>query len=389
MSYPSLAGMRVLDFGIITAGASTSAMLADLGAEVIKIEGPDYIDPFRVWTGQASAAQWWNASPHYAFTNRNKRNFCVDLKTPEGKALVLDLAASCDIVVENFRTGALDRLGLGFGELSRRRPNLVMASISSQGATGPEASSVSFGSTLEASCGLSSMIRGGDGAPLISGHGLNYPDQIASLFAVGMILCALVDRETRGQPVHLDISQRELAAYMLGEYLMAAPDAQAPAGPGAPSAAQQLVRCEDGLWVALTVPSPAVMERVAAALSLAPARFAQQLSAWAATQASQAAVSALRAAGVSAEPCRTAAGLLDDDTAGSPAFARDPAGRPVKGLPWQSGARSAGVDRAAPGLGADNHFVACEILGLDATRYAELVAQGVLSQSPRETAHAA
>ena len=148
MSYTSLKNLRVVDFGIITAGASTSAMLADLGAEVIKVEGPGYIDPFRTWTGISGAEQWWNESPHYAFTNRNKRSFCVDLKTTEGKNLILDLVKSSDVVVENFRVGALEKLGLGFTAASAINDHIVFASISSQGATGPEAKSVSFGSTL-------------------------------------------------------------------------------------------------------------------------------------------------------------------------------------------------------------------------------------------------
>src|SRR5689334_9621182 len=105
MSFDCLRGVRVLDLGIVTAGASTSAILADLGAEVIKVEGPSYTDPFREWTGIVEGTEWWNDSPQFQATNRNKRSVCLELKSPRGRELLLRLAAGCDVVLENFRVG--------------------------------------------------------------------------------------------------------------------------------------------------------------------------------------------------------------------------------------------------------------------------------------------
>lgn len=381
-----LSGIRVMDFGIITAGASTSAMLADLGAEVIKLEGPEYIDPFRVWTGVSDAERWWNESPHYSFTNRNKRSVCVDLKTEAGLKFVRSLARKSDLVVENFRVGALDRLGLGFQALSELNPDIVLASISSQGATGPESGSVSFGSTLEASSGLSSLIKTDTGIPLISGHALNYPDQVVSILAAGMILCALIERENGAGPIHLDISQRELTAYMLGEYIAAGSGkAEAPDGPGAPAFLQDVVQSKDGAWWALTVTTPAMAARIATALSLEGPLTKSEISAWARSKSAAEACGILREAGALAEIARTSPELLDIVEAGSFAFAQVPDGTPVKGLPWHTGNETLCVDRVAPDLGADNEYVACQVLGMKQTEYRVLVNNGILTSEPRTT----
>jgi benzylsuccinate CoA-transferase BbsF subunit len=399
MSYESLKGIRVVDFGIITAGAGTSAMLADLGAEVIKIEGPQYIDPFRVWTGVANAEKWWDTSAQYAFTNRNKRNLCVDLKQKAGLELVHELVASSDIVVENFRAGVMDRLGLGFDALAAVNPSLIMASISSQGATGPYAQSVSFGSTLEASGGLSALIRSETGQPLISGHALNYPDQIVSLTAVSAILCALFDCE-QGKPVWLDISQREVTSYMLGEFVAASEsrafhesrDEDAATGPGAPAILNTALRCADDVWIAVTVADEEAWGRIASRLQLQSHALSDAAKLTAAledrlrTQPAGAALRLLTACGASAEIVRTAATLIgaEEEFAKSAAFAVDPQGSAVKGLPWRCGDAAMTVRRAAPALGADNHYITRELLGRSEAEYQALLEQGVLTDTPRE-----
>ena len=251
-----LDGLRVVDLGIITAGASTSAILADLGAEVIKVEGPGYVDPFRRWAGSGDEEGWWDKSPYYRFTNRNKRSVCVDLKSDEGRRLLLDLIAISDVVVENFRVGALDRLGLGFSTLVQANPSIVLASISSQGTTGPGFDAVSFGSTLEASSGMASLVGYPGAAPQISGQALNYPDQVASLFAAGIIVAAIIEvpGNTR-RAAHIDFSQREIASFLLGEHIVAAAHRATgvKAQTGAPSAFQGVFRAGDGRWVAVTV----------------------------------------------------------------------------------------------------------------------------------------
>src|SRR5690606_7562475 len=162
---------RVLDLGIITAGAATSALLADAGAEVIKIESKRYPDPFRSWSPGARNADQ-ETSPVFDFTNRNKAGLSIDLKTAGGRDLFLDLVTTADVVVENFRRGVLDELGIGWQTMRERNPRLVLASISSQGETGPDRGYTSYGSTLEATGGLAAISGYPDGPPVITGRGV-------------------------------------------------------------------------------------------------------------------------------------------------------------------------------------------------------------------------
>lgn len=381
-----LAGVRVLDLGIVTAGASTSALLADLGAEVIKVEGPSYTDPFREWSGRSAGAQWWNESPQFQATNRNKRSVCMDLKSPRGRALFLQLVASCDVLLENFRAGVLARLKLDAPHLHAVHPSLVLASISSQGQDGPQRDSSSFGSTLEASSGLAALMRHAGGAPQITGRGMNYPDQVAALFSAAAIMAALVERRRSGRGAVLDLSQRELTAFLVGEALLAA---GAEAGPGVPppdpawpGTVEGLFRAGDGQWVAVTVPAGGLRE-APPDLGMRPAPDA--LKPWLAARRAAAAARCLRAAGAAAEVVWTARGF-DDPAALVPldAYALDSAGRQVKGLPLRFGGCPPGPYRAAPALGQDNADVARSLLGLDATALRALVAEGVFADRPAD-----
>lgn len=216
-----LRGIRVIDLGWITAGAATSTLLLDLGADVIKLEGPDAPDPFRLWDGAQKGTDWWNRSPFFNFTNRGKRQVCLDLKHPRGQDVLFTLLENADVMVENFRRGVLAGWGIDFALLRARFPGLIIASISSQGETGPDRDMVSFGSTLEATGGLAAL-TGTGAAPAVTGRNINYPDQVVSLFAAGAIVAAILQRDRTGQGAHLDLSQRELTSFLLGEELLAA-----------------------------------------------------------------------------------------------------------------------------------------------------------------------
>lgn len=383
-----LKGLKVIDLGIITAGASTSSTLADLGADVIKVEGPDYLDPFRSWGGASGEARWWDYSPQFNFTNRNKRSLCVDLKKPEGRQILLDLVRMSDIVVENFRVGVLDRLQLSFTELVQVNPQIILASISSQGQTGPDAQAVSFGSTLEGASGISSLIRYPQEAPQISGHALNYPDQVVSLFAVGAILTAIVNRTKTGRGAHLDLSQRELSCFMLGEYLLAALDGVCPqnTGSGAPALFQALVRTQDEKWLAVTLPTRECVIQLAERFNTErPVVSEAVIGVWAQRLTAQDAIEEISAAGGAAEIARTvydlsrADGLLER----SLALVRDSAGGLAKGLPWRTGQHTLAPVEPCPALGADNKAVLVDVLGRSESEYERLVAQGVLTSTPR------
>ena len=336
-----LAGVRVLDLGIITAGASTSALLADLGADVIKVESSAYIDPFRAWDRGLGAADWWNRSRFFGFTNRNKRGLALDLKHPEGRALFLDLVAGADVLVENFRRGVLERLSLGYGVLKAANPRLVLCSITSQGESGPEAGAASYGSTLEANSGLSDLTRDADGKPLISGILVNYPDQIVSIYAAGIVALAVAVQRRTGAGARLDISQRELASFLIGEHILAASGAGALAQPRRHP--PDLQRGDDGRW-------------------------------W------------LVLAGGERVPVRNADDLLAAVERGeiTSAFARAPDGTFAKGMPFTLEGAPFALARPAPDLGQHNAEVLRDLLGLDAKRIAALAAKGVVGSVPKE-----
>ncbi|MGW0177210.1 CaiB/BaiF CoA transferase family protein [Rhodococcus sp. NPDC003322] len=218
----ALTGLRVLDLGIITAGAATSQVLADFGADVIKIESTTYLDPFRNWSQIAGGGSSdINASPPFASTNRGKRSVSIDLKTGMGRSVFLDLVATSDIVVENFRRGVLERLGIGFDTLREANPRIVLISLSSQGGDGPEAGYVSFGSTLEAIGGAMALTGYGDDTPPVwTGNNVNFPDQLVSVSSPGLVLAALRARNATGQAIHVDAPQREAVTAGVGDTIV-------------------------------------------------------------------------------------------------------------------------------------------------------------------------
>lgn len=337
-----LSGLRVVDLGWITAGAASSTLLLDLGADVIKVEGPGAPDPFRNWDGADPDTDWWNRSPFFNFTNRGKRALCIDLKDPRGREAVLRLLEGADVLVENFRRGVMASFGLSPAMLRERFPRLVIASISSQGETGPDRDMVSFGSTLEATAGLAALTGAGE-APVITGRDVNYPDQVVCLFAAGAILAALLERDRSGQGAHLDLSQRELTSFLLGEELLAAA-AGAPsrrrgnADPAHPE--ERLERDGDGGW-RVVLPGGASL----------PVRDGK----------------ALAAAG---------------DFLRGTAVLRSPDGTPAKGIPFRFARRPLAVTDACHALGADNRAVMAEA-GYAAAEIAALEAAGVLATAPR------
>jgi benzylsuccinate CoA-transferase BbsF subunit len=360
----------VLDFGLLTAGANTSSMLADLGADVLKVESGAYLDPFRVVGRMDDDDGWWNRSPQFRFTNRNKRGLAINLKHREGQAVIRELARHCDVVVENFRRGVLDRAGLGYADLSKANPRIVFAAISSQGDTGPERMNVSFGSTLDATSGIASLTGYEGEEPRISGMDVNYPDQIVSLFAAGIVITAVMEARRTGRGCFLDFSQREVASFTIGEEILAAS-----ADPGRRHerrgnredgmALQDAFLCKDGHWIAVSAP---VADSAIAALCAASDRAA--------------ALAALRARGVAAAPCNDGNDLLRDTALAGATLARDLRGGLVKGLPYTLDGAGIAIERPAPDLGQHTEEVLRTLLGYDEARLRALAEAGVTSTTP-------
>lgn len=204
-----LSGVRVLDLTRVLAGPMATCILGDLGADVVKVEEPDgdhvrTLPPF--YPGEQS---------HYFLAiNRNKRSIVVDVKTDEGRDLILDLAAHSDVVVENFRPGVMKRLGLDFELLSQRKNDLILCSISGFGRSGPLRDAPSFDLVSQARSGVMSITGEPDGPP--TKLGLPLGDLGGGLWAAIAILAALHRRERSGTAQHVDLSLLDGLVGLLG-----------------------------------------------------------------------------------------------------------------------------------------------------------------------------
>ncbi|MFT4053675.1 MAG: CoA transferase [Novosphingobium sp.] len=204
-----LSGVRVIDFTRVLAGPAASLALADLGAEVFKIEPPGTGDETRSFPPTRDGE-----SHYYLAVNRGKKSIVVDLKTPQGLALVRDLATRCDVLVENYRPGVMERLGLGWEQLHAINPRLIYCSISGYGQTGPLRDRPSFDIVLQAMSGALSM--NGEAGGLPTKLGIPLGDLVGGINGPIGILSALYERERTGLGRHIDVSLMDGLMGMLG-----------------------------------------------------------------------------------------------------------------------------------------------------------------------------
>ena len=211
-----LQGIRVLDFTHAAAGPFATMWLADLGADVIKVEKPGRGDGSR---HMGESLDGTLNSDYYASLNRNKRDILIDLQTPAGVDLALKLAATCDIVVQNFRPGVMDRLGLGFAALAPLRPGLVYCSISAFGATGPWRDRPANDIIMQGITGLMALTGEPDGDPVRVGTPVC--DYATGLFALVSILAALFARAEHPSGQHLQVNMFDSTIAMMANYIPA------------------------------------------------------------------------------------------------------------------------------------------------------------------------
>jgi formyl-CoA transferase len=204
-----LTDLRVVEMGSLLAGPFCGQLLADMGAEVIKVEAPGQGDPMRVW-GQEKAhgkSLWW---PVVA---RNKKSVTVNCRVEEGQQIVRDLVAKADILLENFRPGTMERWGLGYDELKKINPGLIMIRVSGQGQTGPYSKRAGYGSIGEAMGGLRYVV--GDPATPPSRMGISIGDSLAATFATIGALSALHHRDRTGEGQVVDSAIYEAVLGMM------------------------------------------------------------------------------------------------------------------------------------------------------------------------------
>ena len=197
---PPLTGLRVLDLSRVLAGPWCAMMLADLGADVIKLEPPGAGDDTRSW-GKRIAGQ---ESTYFLSANRSKRGIAVDLARPEGAALARRLAERSDVLVENFKLGGLGKFGLDYDSVARLNPRLIYCSISGYGRTGPNAARAGYDVVIQGESGLMSITGEPDGPALKVGVAL--ADIMTGQYAASAILAALIARGASGQGQHIDLA---------------------------------------------------------------------------------------------------------------------------------------------------------------------------------------
>lgn len=202
-----LDGLRVLDFTWVLAGPFATRILADFGAEVIKVQSKK--------TAKGAEA---NNTGYFNTWNRNKRSITLDMSYPEAKQIALRLATISDVVIENFSPRVMSNWGMNYEKLKERRSDLIMVSISAMGHTGPWKNYGAFGQTIQALSGLTYLTSFSQNSPM--GLGYAYSDAIVGLYAALAVLAALECRDRTGHGQHIDISEYEAACTLLGPALM-------------------------------------------------------------------------------------------------------------------------------------------------------------------------
>ncbi|MGP4114752.1 CaiB/BaiF CoA transferase family protein [Streptomyces sp. 4N509B] len=255
----ALAGLRVLDLATLFAGPLAATLLGDFGAEVIKVEHPRRPDPSRGHgPSKDGVGLWWK------LLGRNKRTMTLDLSTPGGRDVLLRLAATADVVVENFRPGTLERWGLGWEELSAANPRLVLARVTGFGQTGPAARRPGFGTLAEAMSGFAAITGEPDGPPTLPPFGL--ADSIAALTTAYAVMTALAGRERTGRGQVVDMAIIEPILTVLGPqpvwYDQLGYVQPRTGNRSTNNAPRNTYRTADGRWVAVSTSAQSIAERV-------------------------------------------------------------------------------------------------------------------------------
>jgi crotonobetainyl-CoA:carnitine CoA-transferase CaiB-like acyl-CoA transferase len=414
-----LAGVRVLDFTSAWAGPMATRILAMLGADVLKVEGPDRPDGWRgEWRERPSALGYYpdlepGARPYdrdcwFNTQNHDKRSVVLDLRRAGGIELVRELLPHVDAVIANFSPGVLDRLGIGYRDAAALKPDLVLVEMPAAGNTGPRSRQRGLGPTMEANAGIAGLIGYPDDGPV--GSGTAYLDPIGALHGAAALLTALYHRTAHGPGQYVEVAQQEAAMHWIGEIVLAAVETGTPPpllGNARPDACPHgaFPAAGDDEWVAIAASTDAQWQALRAVLELpADPRF----DTLAGRVAARAEVEAAVAAAVRERSKHETAALLQD--AGVPAapvvhgrdlhhdrhlrerdwFAR--LHHPQAGahdypcLPLRYAGRRPHPAHPSPMFGQHTDEVLREYLGLDDDRLAALRADGVTAAEPRPPA---
>jgi crotonobetainyl-CoA:carnitine CoA-transferase CaiB-like acyl-CoA transferase len=408
---PLLDGVRVLDLGQVWAGPYAAMLLADQGADVIKVESPSRWDPNRcaVQPPRGRERDWWNTCAYFQEYSRNKRSLALEIAHPRGREVLAALVRRADVVIENYRAGVLDRLGIGYDWLRAQRDDVILVSMAAFGQTGPDCERPGYGPVMEELSGLASLTGWGDGRPQLA-IGYAYGDPVAAAAAAAASLAALLQRRRTGRGQHVDLAQFDVLVAMIGDaFAEWSRTGREPAQRGnrragcAPHGVYPCAGVDE--WVAIAVESDAHWRGLRRALGdpewardpaldAAPSREARasllddRITAWTRGQHKGAVFERCIAEGVPAAPVhRTNHELIENPQLRARGF-YERVSHPAGGEWWMHGWewRPAGAGRCvralAPDFGADNDAVLRELAELSDREIAALYADGVIASTP-------
>ncbi len=392
-----LEGLRVLDLSTMIAAPLAATLLADYGADVVKVEMPGPGDHVRRFGAQKDGqGLYWKA------LSRGKRSVSLDLRRPEGRDLLLQWVEQFDVLVENFRPGTLERWGLGPDVLRAANPRLVVLRVTAYGQDGPYAEQPGFGTLAEALAGLASVSGFPDRPPLLPAYPL--ADIMAGNLGATAVLAALQRRHLTGAGDVVDLAIYEAALKLVEinvvEYQQLGTEHGRTGNRYGPAAPRGSYQCRDGLWIALSGSTQAMAVHVLRTIGgeelVADPRFTTNaerrthveeldalISAWCGARDRAEALAGLTAGGCAVGPLESVATMMDNPQVahrGSIATVEDPDLGPVAmtGVFPRFQEAPTGVGRPGPAdVGADTDAVLAHDLGLDAATLAALRADGV------------
>jgi benzylsuccinate CoA-transferase BbsF subunit len=418
----SLEGVRILDFSRIWAGPHATKLLADMGAEVIKVESAKAWDPHRMIVGSGNLPDGergpdpWNRSGWFNTLHMSKYGVTADVRHPRGKALIEELVSISDVVIENFRAGLMERRGLGYEDLRRLRPDIIVVSMPAFGNSGPWRDFIQYGIGQEQLGGIASM-NGylGDDSPVKSG--VNFGDPISGAHAAAAVLSALIYRRRTGRGIFIDVSQLESSIMTIGEHLLGfqmnrrnpqnrgnrhpiyAPHGAYPCKEPALSQSKgedewvTIAVTSDGEWRGLCEvmgrPELADDSRYEDVLSRHKRHGELDgiISEWTRDRDAYEVTQALQAKGIAAAPVLTGEGIFNDphyQERGLLELVDHPSTGPyfLPGIAWKMSKSPGSVRWPSPRLGEHNRRIFGELLGMSEQAIDELDANGVSGYAP-------
>ncbi len=400
-----LEGIRVVDFSMGWAGPICTRTLADLGADVIKIEATQYPDWWRGVDRRRAYVQeqMYEKSVRYCIMNRNKRGITLDLTRPQGLALAKRLLADADLVVDNYSVEVLPKMGLGYDVLSKLNPKLVMMSMSAFGAGSSHRDCRAYGSTLEQGSGLPSVVGDPDGPPVMSHTA--FGDAVGGLNGCAAVLTALIHARLTGKGQFIDLAQIECMMPFAAPWITAhSIDGKEPMKYGnrhpdfVPHGCFPCSGSDD--WIMIAVSSDAMWPKLAmllgradwagdATLKTAPGRRAIEseieaaIAAWTAARDPETAMKELQATGVAAGVARLPIELLQDPQLHARGFIQyvDRAfigKHPQPSMPFRESSEPFAIRSAPPTLGEHNQEILGGLLGLSEAELVKLTRDGII-----------